>query len=345
MEPSGTFMIRKAIATCLLGVGLGFGSTAPAQVVLTASSWAPSDHLLSRAQAAWCEDVARATDGRVSCRILPRPVAPAPRTFDAVRDGLVDLAYSVHGYTPDRFRLTRMAEMPFLGDSAAAVSVAYERIFRRHLEAFGEHEGLKVLNVFTHGPGMVLNARHPIARLSDFDGLRIRVGGGMASEVARALGIDARLEPAPRSRELVSSGAIDGVFSPAESIRSFGLERLVRFRTEIPGGLYNTSFAFVMNRDAWDRIPRSDRSIVERLSGEAAAAHFGRHWDLEDRRSLALQQAEGIQGITASEAFVAEIRRGTAALERAWIEMAEAEGLGNASRVLAEFRKEIASLR
>lgn len=338
-------MTRGAIAACILAIGLAFAPRAPAQVVLTASSWAPADHLLSRAQAAWCDDVARATEGRVSCRILPRPVVPAAQTFDAVRDGLVDVAYSVHGYTPDRFRLTRIAELPFLGDSAAGVSVAYERVFRRHLQRFDEHRGLEVLGVFTHGPGMVLTAGRPIARLADFEGLRIRVGGGMANEVARALGIDARLAPAARSRELLSSGAVDGVFSPAESLRSFGLERLVRHRTEVPGGLYNTSFAFVMNRDAWERIPLPDRERVEKLSGEAVAARFGALWDLEDRRSLALQQAEGIRGIVAGDAFIAGIRRRTAGLERAWIGMAQEEGLEAAGEVLAEFRREIASLR
>lgn len=337
-------MHGKAIAACILSAGLWLAPDATAQVVLTASSWASADHLLSRAQAAWCEDVARATEGRVSCSILPRPVVPAPRTFDAVRDGLVDLAYSVHGYTPDRFRLTRMAELPFLGDSAAAVSMAYERIFRRHLERFDEHRGLKVLGVFTHGPGMVLNARRPVAGFADLAGLRLRVGGGMASEVARALGIDAVPEPAQRARELLSSGAVDGMLSPAESVRSFGLERLLKHRTEVPGGLYNTSFAFVMNPHAWERIPKADRRIVERLSGEVVAAHFGRYWDLEDRRSLALQQVEGIRGLVAGDAFVAQLRRRTAGIERAWIEMAEVEGLADAAGVLAEFRREIDSL-
>jgi TRAP-type C4-dicarboxylate transport system substrate-binding protein len=336
-------MDARTLPACLVAAGLWLAQCASAQVVLTASSWAEPGHLLSRAQAAWCEEVARATENRVSCRILPDPVVPAPRTFDAVREGLVDLAYSVHAYTPRQYTLTRIAELPFLGDSAVATSVAYERIFRKHLQAFDEHRGLKVIGVFTHGPGMIYSARRPIARLADLEGLRFRVGGGMASEVAKALGMDAVPEPAPRTFDLLAAGVVDGAFFPAESVRSLGLARLLRHRTEVPGGLYN--FAFVMNPDAWERIPKPDREIVEALSGETAAAHFGRYWELDDRRSLALQQAEGVRGAVAGRALVADIRRRTAGLEQAWIEMAQRAGLRDAAQVLAEFRREIAARR
>jgi TRAP-type transport system periplasmic protein len=81
------------------------------------SSWLPPGHLLSRAQSDWCDLVTQATQQRVKCNILPKPVTPPPGTFDAVRDGLADLSFSVHGYTPGRYVVTKMAEMPFLGDS------------------------------------------------------------------------------------------------------------------------------------------------------------------------------------------------------------------------------------
>ncbi len=338
-------MNKNLIAASLLAAGLGLAQGASAQVVLTASSWVAPTHLLSLAQAAWCDEVAKATENRVSCKILPKPVAPAPQTFDAVRDGLVDLAYSVHGYTPGRYKLTQMAELPFLGDSAIATSVAYNRIHQKYLAKFDEHRGLKVLNVFTHGPGMILNMKRPVTKIADFDGLKIRVGGGMVNEVAKAMGVNATLKPAPQSYELLSSGVMDGVFFPAESVRSFKLEKLIKYRTEIPGGLYNTSFAFVMNPDTWKRIPKQDQEIIEKLSGDAAAAHYGKYWEADDRRSIALQQAEGIQGITADAAFVAEIKAKTAGLENAWIAMAEKEGLKNAKQVLQEFRDEIAKLQ
>ncbi|MEZ5727084.1 MAG: TRAP transporter substrate-binding protein [Burkholderiaceae bacterium] len=225
-------------------------SLAQNKVVLTTSSWVPPQHLRSLAQVAWCDDVAKATEGRVTCNILPKPVAPPPKTFDAVRDGVCDLSYSAHGYTPGRYVLTKMAELPGGGDSAIPTSIAYQRIYEKHLARFNEHRGLKVIAVFTHGPGVLFNNKRPIRSLADIDGIKFRMGGGMASDIAKAIKANVTLKPAPQSYELLSSGVVDGVWFPDESTVGFRLEKLIKYRTAIPGGFYTASFAFVMNPQA-----------------------------------------------------------------------------------------------
>ena len=278
----------------LVGAGLmAIASAASAQVVLTASSWVPPAHLLSRAQADWCAEVAKATSDRVKCNILPKPVAPPPGTFDAVRDGLVDLSYSVEGYTPGRYTLTKIAEFPFLGDSPIATSVAYERIYRKYLAKFDEHRGLKVITVFTHGPGIIFNNKRPIKTLADLDGIKFRVGGGVVNDIGKAIGANMTLKPAPQSYELLSSGVVDGVWFPAESVEGFKLEKLLKYSTSLPGGLYNTSFAMVMNPATWAKIPKADQAIIDKMSGEWAARFIGKYWEDADRKSKALMQASG----------------------------------------------------
>ena len=44
--------------------------------------------------------------GKIKCNVLPRAVAAPPGTFDAVRNGLADISFAVHGYTPSRFVTT-----------------------------------------------------------------------------------------------------------------------------------------------------------------------------------------------------------------------------------------------
>lgn len=327
------------------GILAGFALTAHADLTLTVSSWLPPSHTLSQTQAKWCDDVAKATSNRVKCNILPKAVVPPPRTFDAVRDGLADVAYNVHGYTPGRYLLTQMAELPFGGDNPVATSVAYQRIHEKYLAKVDEHRGLKVLAVFTHGPGMVFNTKRPINSIADMQGLKFRVGGGMVNEVGKALGANVTLKPAPASYELISSGVMDGLFFPAESIESFKLEKLIRHRTDFPGGLYNTSFAFVMNPATWNKISKADQAVIEKLSGEAAARSFGLGWDRVDRRGKAFMQANGVQSIMASKAFVAEVGSKTSALEKKWIAAAKAKGLKNAEQVLKEYRAEVAKLQ
>jgi TRAP-type C4-dicarboxylate transport system substrate-binding protein len=323
---------------------MALASTAMADVVLTASSWVPPSHLLSRAQADWCGEVAKATSNRVKCNILPKAVAPPPATYDAVRDGLADLSFSVEGYTPGRYTLSKIAEFPFLGDSPIATSVAYERIYRKHLAKFDEHRGLKVITVFTHGPGIIFNNKRAVKTITDLDGLKFRVGGGVVNDVGKALGVNMTLKPAPQSYELLSSGVVDGVWFPAESVESFKLEKLLKYWTTLPGGLYNTSFAFVMNPATWAKIPKADQAIIDKLSGEWAARFIGKYWEDADRKSKALMQVSGFELTQADAKFIADFKAKTAPIEAEWIKEAKAKGLKDPAAVLKEFRAEIAKL-
>jgi TRAP-type mannitol/chloroaromatic compound transport system substrate-binding protein len=85
--------------------------------VLTASSWLQPTHAMSLAQREWCDLLEKNTSGKMKCNILPRAVANPPGTFDAVKNGLADVSFTVHGYTPGRFTYTKMAEFSFLGDA------------------------------------------------------------------------------------------------------------------------------------------------------------------------------------------------------------------------------------
>src|SRR5690349_21535199 len=109
-------------------IGGAFATAASAQAPLTYSSWVPPTHHLTIWQANWAADVEKATGGRVKFQSLPKHPAAAPGTFDAVRDGLVDLSYVTASYTPARHALPLMGELPGAGATAEINSVAFSRI-------------------------------------------------------------------------------------------------------------------------------------------------------------------------------------------------------------------------
>lgn len=281
----------------------------------------------------------------MKCNILPRGVVAAPGTFDAVRDGLADVSYTVDGYTPGRFVFTQVAEFPFLGDSAVSTSVAYQRIYDKHFAPLGEHRGVKALAVFTHGPGIIFNTKRPVTSAAEAGALKFRIGGGNINELSRAMGWNTTLRPAPESYEMLSTGVMDGTFFPDESVASFRLD-MVKHATTFPGGLYNTSFVFMMNQDKYRSLKPEHRAVVDRISGEHAARMFGEAWDRVDAASRdGVQKTNGVQRIRASDAFVNEVKAKQAALEDRWAAATESRGLKNPKGVLAEFRAEIAKVK
>src|SRR4051812_15289243 len=124
---SRSFPMKKTHVLCSLALGALAALPAGAQTIITASTWLQPTHAMSLAQKEWCDLLEKNTSGKMKCNILPRAVANPPGTYDAVKNGLADLSFTVHGYTPGRFVLTQMAEFPFLGDAAEPLSVAFNR--------------------------------------------------------------------------------------------------------------------------------------------------------------------------------------------------------------------------
>ncbi len=313
-----------------------------AQTVLTVSSWVPPTHPLSMAQKEWCDLLEKNTTGKMKCNILPRGVSAPPGTYDAVKNGLADVSFTVHGYTPGRFVMTQMAEFPFLGNTSEPLSAAFNKIASKYPQFAGEHQGVKVLAFFTHGPGIVFNTKKPIAQVDDLQGLKFRIGGGMVNEISKTLGMNVTLKPATDSYELLSGGVMDGTLFPAESTESFKIDKLIKHATFFPGGLYNTSFVSLMNQAKYDKLTAEEKKAVDSISGDTISRMYGRSWDRADRRGVALMQANNVQIIKADAKLVADVKAKTSALEAKWVKDAEAKGLPGAAKVLAEFRAEIA---
>jgi TRAP-type C4-dicarboxylate transport system substrate-binding protein len=150
------------------------------------------------------------------------------------------------------------------------------------------------------------------------------------------------LKPATDTYELLSGGVMDGTVFPADAVEPFRIDKIIKHATSIPGGLYNTSFVFIMNKARYDKLTPEEKKAVDGISGESAARLFGRGWDKADRRGMALMQANGVQITKADARFVADIKTRIAPLEQTWADRAQAKGLAKPANVLAEFRAEIA---
>jgi TRAP-type C4-dicarboxylate transport system substrate-binding protein len=283
--------------------------------------------------------VEKATGGRVKFQLLPKHPSSPPGTFDAVRDGLMDLSYVTASYTPARHVMPLMPELPGAGDTAEVNSVAYSRIHWKHFHKVGEYNGVKLLAVWTHGPGQMFTKK-AVKNINDLQGLKIRTGGGVAEKVAKALGTSAFVKPAPESYELLKSGVADGVFFPLESIISFKLDTVLEQATLFPGGMYSSAFGFFMNQDKWNKLSRQEQAIIEKHGFEVAARSNGKSWDTADQKGLEALKKAKVRIVQADKALQAEVRQRSDRIIEDWIAMANAKGV-DAPAVLAEFRAEL----
>src|SRR3954471_4576485 len=162
---SGTSMKKASLLAAGFCVAAA-SSALQAQTVLRFNLWVPpTHHTHTKMMMPWANDVAAATNGRVKVEFTAASLGAPPRQFDLAAEGLADVTFGDHTYTPGRFIITKMVELPFGGDNAEALSVAFWRTYSPLPEGEKEHEGVKLLGLFTTGIQSVLTTKKKIDSL------------------------------------------------------------------------------------------------------------------------------------------------------------------------------------
>lgn len=298
-------MFHKLITATAAGVtALTMTATtawAQAEVELSYSSWLPWSHPVNEyIYIPWMEAIEADSEGRISFKRLPKPVASPPAHLDAVRTGQADVAFSVHGYSRNQFTPYLFGEFPFLGDSAEATSIAFQRTHDKFMSDMDLYKGVHVIGVNLHGPGQVHHSSKTMSSTADFEGQKFRTGGPIPLAIVEAWGGVSIRQPAPKSFEILSSGIADGILFVFESLPSFKITELVPNSTTMPGGWYNSSHYLVMNKRAYDGLPDDLKAIVDTHSGEAFAKMAGKGWDAINLIGFEAAQAAGNTIVEAS---------------------------------------------
>lgn len=299
-----------------------------ADTELVLSSWLPPRHtIVVNAIKPWARQISEATEGRVTVRVLGTPAGSPPAHYDMAAEGIADITYGLHSFTTDdRFLGSRIGQFSFLADDAVSGSRAFWDVYTGELNADAEHEGVKLLSLFLHGPGMLNNGTRKIEQPSDLDDLKIRTPGGYIADLMGDLGATTVFMSSGEVFEQLSRGIIDGVTFPPDGVTSFKLTDYLTHSMTIPGGFYNTSWFLVMNDEKWNEISAEDQAAIEAISGAAFAEMAGAAWDASDVESITEIGEEGIEIHAASPAMVEAIKAVAATREAEWADAVAATG-------------------
>lgn len=336
--------LLSAATTLALGLALG-ASTASAQTVFRINGWLPPTHpIMTRTLKPWADEVASATQGRVRFEVTASSLGPPPTQLDMVKDGIVEAVFSVHGYTPQRFPLARVGELPFLSDLSEPLSVALWRVTDKHFAARDEHAGIQLLALWAAQPGRVWTSKKPLKSLADWNGTKLAGGAAINIDIAKALGGVGIRAPGPQAAEMVRRGVTDGLFIDASSFTDFSLQGTIRHLLDFPKGIYSATFFFGVNKAKWNQLSQADRDAILKISGEALSRNAGRNWDAEAAKSRENVKAAGVEVTMASGAYLKELESALRFLEDDWVKTAQGTGI-DAKAALADLKSTVDSYK
>ena len=136
-----------AATLCLTG---GFARAQAKPIELKVSHYLPPNHTIQKMLVGWAEELDNLSKGRLKMRIYPAGQlgGGANRQFDSCRNGVTDIAVSLHGATPGSLfdhRARRPAFHPRRrkANSAGIASKRMTELAPTYLAK--EHEGVKIL--------------------------------------------------------------------------------------------------------------------------------------------------------------------------------------------------------
>ncbi len=310
--------------------------------------WPPGAMPPSQILTPWCDKIAKDSGGKMKCQIYPamqlggRP----PNLIDQAKDGVVDIAWTLPGYTAGRFPMMEVFELPFMSSSAEATSQAAWEYYTKY--AHKEFPGIKALSVNVHDNGYVHTNPHQVKVMADFKGLRMRAPTRQTNKMLGALGATPVGMPLPALSEAISKGVIDGYLLPWEVIPSIKAHELTKYESETDPksrALYTAVFILAMNQARYDSLPPDMKKVIDANSGMSLAKSMGMKWDASapPARKLAVEHGNTFYMIPASE--LANWQKATAHLPAEWVKDVSAKGsdgaalLKSAKELIAKYEK------
>lgn len=343
-------VLRRAALTltlglaAVLGVGLGTGLVATANAApeyrLRLHHFLPAtSHTHVNFLAPWAKAVEADSGGRIVIDIFPAMQlgGKPPQLFDQAKDGIADIVWTLPGYSPGRFPIAEVFELPFMAGSAEATSQAISAFAARHLEEeFGD---VHPILFHCHSPGSFHLRGHKVASLEDLANLKIRAPSRTINAALAVLGASPVGMPVPQVPQSLASGVIDGTLLPYEVTLPLKVHELVDHHTEIAGpqGFYTALFVLAMNKDRYTALPDDLKAVIDAHSGLAFAAKVGRSWDEAEQTGRDAAIAEGNTITQIPESALDDWREKTQPVIDDWVARMDAKGLDGAA-LLAEAR-------
>lgn len=289
---------RAALGVLALGLVAGAGGIAKAQDVITLKLHhflPPVSHTHKNMLVPWAEKIAKESGGRLNIEIYPslQLGGKPPQLADQARDGVVDIVWTLPGYTPGRFTKTEVFELPFMHTSTTATTKALTEYVEKHGD---EYKDYKLLAMHVHA-GQLFHSIEPIRTVDDIKGTKIRTPTRTGGWMIEAMGATPVGAPVPQIPELLSKKIVDSVMIPYEITQSLKVHELTKYHTTLGDPkvkrINTSTFMLAMNRAKYDSLPDDLKKVLDDNSGMNIAGWLGEIWDEAENPGLEAAKATG----------------------------------------------------
>ena len=275
----------------------------------------------------WCAKLTAESKGRIKCQIYPSMQlgGSVPQLYDQVKDGVVDVIWTVAGYSAGRFPLVEVFELPFFMNNAEASSKALWDYVQLH--DMDEFKDVHPIAFHLHGGGVFHMIKKPIVHRSDLKGMKVRVPTRQTTKMLAALGATPVGMPVPQVPEALQKGVIDGTILPYEVMPALKVDELTKYHSGPDDSqplIYNSVFIIAMNKARYESLPPDLKKIIDANSGIGLSGQIGRLFaevEVANKKKIG-----GVTNVIANEE-IEEWKKVVQPVTDGWVADADAKGV------------------
>jgi TRAP-type C4-dicarboxylate transport system substrate-binding protein len=306
-------------ALAVFAAAAGRAAWAADKVTLkTVSAWGKNNKMND---ALWIlqTKVKEASQGRLELNFVGGPeTIPAFQLVEALRNGVVDVAWTAHTYNVSQVPVVEGAKLSRLTpaeERAKGVHEFYRKVYREKLNAAFLGKGT---------PGLTYNlyTTEPVQGIADFKGMTVRVTPAYKAFV-EALGAAPVTTDPGEVFTALERKMVKGYGWPSLGISDFGWDSVTKFVVE--PAFYQVDVIALANSAAWDKLPKDLQEVLAQAMQETEAAaekHFAQLIQ-EDRKKIT---AKGVQEVKLPAAEAQSYLN--TAYEAAWKEVLKKDAEG-----------------
>ncbi|MEE8613403.1 MAG: TRAP transporter substrate-binding protein [Nitrospirales bacterium] len=210
-----------------------------------------------------------------------------------LRDGVQDITFAMPSYTPARFSDLSLLQLPGLVRNSTEGSLAVWRMYQGGL--IRGFENVKVVGLFTLD-AFNLHGAKPIRSYRDVKGMKLRTGGRIHNDIARALGAVPMGLTIMQIAENINRRVIAGAIIPWTALIPFRINQVASYHYEASLGVLPMVVA--MNNGKYQRLSQKAKDVIDK-SGDMLARLNGDVFDTTRNQYLKLVRSNPKHTVTA----------------------------------------------
>ena len=217
----------------------------------------------------FAELVREKSGGKIEVKLFPGGTLGGDvQTVSALQGGVIEMTVLNAGILASNVKEFGAVDLPFLFDSGEEADKVMDGPFGTGLMERLPDTGLVGLAYWELGFRNLTNNRHPVTKLEDIKGLKIRtIQSPIPVELFNALGANAVPLPYTELYTALETGTVDGQENPSANIINAKFYEVQKYMT-LTRHQYNPQIVLV-SKKFWDGLNEEEKAVLQQAAVEA----------------------------------------------------------------------------